>query len=65
MEPAKERVGWWGEEVKRLKNKLKGESLACIQASLPSPLFLTSVINGKAPTWYIYTCMYVCMYVCM
>lgn len=59
MEPAKESVGW-GEEVNRLKKKLNGESLACIQASLPGPLFLTAVINGKAPTWCIYVCMYVC-----
>jgi hypothetical protein len=39
---------------KKKKKKLKGESLACLQASLPGPLFLTPVINGKAPTCYIY-----------
>jgi hypothetical protein len=57
MEPAKESVwGGGGEEVKKRikKKKLKGESLACLQASLPGPLFLTPVINGKAPTCYTY-----------
>ncbi len=58
----KERWGGWGGRGKKVKKKLKWESLACIQASLPGPLFLTSVINGKAPTWYIYIYKYVCMY---